>query len=84
MNELHDKTPQQLNMMAAAFEKLMFVVDDYISYEHDGDPWTEDARAMGEMEIDELNESGEFEEFKKILASPEVQRIILMNQNKEA
>ena len=80
---LSGKTSQQLNDIVLAFDRLMFVADDYLSYEHDGDTWTEDARTMGEMEIDDMKSSGDFDKFKQLLASPGVQRIILSNQNKE-
>lgn len=40
---------------------------DYSDYEHDGDPWSEDARAMGEMDIDAMRNSGRLAELQKAL-----------------
>lgn len=48
-----------------AYEKLrevlagaLAVIDDYLAYDHNGDPWTEDARTMGEMDIDDYKHDG--------------------------
>jgi len=40
---------------------------DYVEYEHNGDPNTEDARAMKEMELDELNNLGILSKINKVL-----------------
>lgn len=50
-----------------ALEKIMPAVKQYIEYEHDGDPWTEDARSMGEMDLNELDKEGVIEELFSIL-----------------
>ncbi|QIW88979.1 hypothetical protein phiV208_46 [Vibrio phage phiV208] len=50
-----------------ALEKIMPAVKQYIEYEHDGDPWTEDARSMGEMDLNELDKEGVIEEILSIL-----------------
>ena len=49
--------------------ELLGAVDDYVKYEHDGDPYSEDARQMNEMELDELNRSGKLDEIRKLLNS---------------
>jgi len=38
-------------------------------YEHDGDPWTEDARAMGEMDIDDYAKDGRLTNARTALAA---------------
>jgi hypothetical protein len=43
------------------------VIADYLEYEHDGDPWSEDARLMGEMEINEYERSGRLKEARAAL-----------------
>ena len=55
------------NEMLAAYKKMLSVLIDYKEYEWSGDPWEEDARAMGEMEADDLARSGELDRFKEIL-----------------
>lgn len=45
-------------MLVEALKGALAVIDDYIEYEHDGDPWTEDARAMGEMDINDYSRDG--------------------------
>ena len=50
-----------------AFEEMLEVIKEYREYEHDGDPWTEDARAMGEMSLDELS-SDDIVRFDSILS----------------
>lgn len=56
-----------LNVLLAAFELLLNAVIDYDEYEHDGDPWSEDRRAMGEMDIDDLRRSGDIDKCKEIM-----------------
>lgn len=48
------------------YETLLEAAEEYITYEHDGDPWSEDARAMGEMELDDIGEEG-LALFKEVL-----------------
>lgn len=42
------------NALAAA----VATIQDYLAYTHDGDPWTEDARTMGEMDINAYGQDG--------------------------
>jgi len=44
-------------------------IEDYLAYEHDGDPWTEDARAMREMDIDDYAKDGRLTNARAALAS---------------
>jgi hypothetical protein len=41
-----------------ALKSCLDTVEDYLNYTHDGDPWTEDARAMGEMDINDFKNDG--------------------------
>ena len=41
-----------------ALEGALSTIEDYASYYHDGDPWSEDARVMGEMDIDDYMRDG--------------------------
>ena len=50
-----------------AYKELLECAIDYIEYEHSGDPWEEDRRAMGEMMLDDLKRSGRIEDYKKLL-----------------
>ena len=58
-----------LKELREALSVCVDAITEYHEYEHDGDPWTEDARAMGEMWLDELEGSEEFEKIKKLLNS---------------
>jgi len=44
-------------------------IEDYLAYEHDGDPWTEDARAMREMDIDDYAKDGRLTNARAALAA---------------
>jgi len=44
--------------LVEALKASLAVIDDYLEYEHNGDPWVEDARAMGEMDIDDYARDG--------------------------
>ena len=57
----------RIESLESALKHLLSASTDYIEYEHDGDPDSEDARAMGEMELDELNRLGLISEFKTLL-----------------
>ena len=41
-----------------ALKQALETIDDYLAYEHNGDPWTEDARTMGEMDINDYANDG--------------------------
>lgn len=51
-----------------ALEQALAAIKDFLEYEHDGDPWTEDARAMGEMDIHEFLADGRFDSARAALA----------------
>ena len=56
-----------INAVVSAFKELYAASLEYIEYEHSGDLWEEDARAMGEMSLDDLKRSGRFDEYADIL-----------------
>jgi hypothetical protein len=62
-----DAPASELSALLCAFDELLAAAIDYVSYEHDGDPWSEDARAMGEMDLDDLNRSGKIDEYRVLL-----------------
>lgn len=43
-------------------------IRDYHEYQHSGDPWEEDARAMGEMDIDYLKNDGRLQKIDAAIA----------------
>lgn len=43
--------PTENEMLRSALEAALEVISDYLAYEHDGDPYSEDARIMGEMDV---------------------------------
>lgn len=53
--------------LLAALQTALAVIDDYLEYEHDGDPWTEDAREMGEMDIDDYRRDGRLESARAVI-----------------
>ena len=57
------------DQLVEALKDALTVIRDYLEYEHDGDPWTEDARAMGEMEIDDYKSDGRLDRAEAILAA---------------
>lgn len=64
--ELIKKQRLEILNLKAAVKVLYVAAKDYIDYEHDGDPWTEDARAMGEMLIDDIS-SDEMDSISKLI-----------------
>lgn len=52
-----------------ALRSCLEVIDDYLAYDHDGDPWKEDARLMREMEIDDFARDGRLERARAALSA---------------
>ena len=56
--------PDDVRLMACskelfeALQSALLVIQDYLDYDHDGDPWSEDARLMVEMEINDYKRDG--------------------------
>ena len=57
--------------LGMALAQAIMVIEDYLSYTHDGDPWVEDARLMGEMEINEYERDGRLAAAKALVFPPE-------------
>lgn len=57
------------DQLVASLKAAVATIEDYVSYEHNGDPWTEDARVMGEMDIDDYSTDGRLEAARAALAA---------------
>ena len=55
--------------LVAALQGALAVIDDYLAYTHDGDPWKEDARSMGEMDINDADNDGRIESWRAALSA---------------
>ena len=58
---------EQHQALAGALKEALDVIEDYLNYQHSGDPYEEDARAMGEMGIDEYKRSGAFDKARSLI-----------------
>lgn len=58
---------EAIGALREALSGAVSTITDYIEYEHDGDPWTEDARAMREMDIDDYATDGRLEAAREAL-----------------
>ena len=63
----HDTLTAKVAELEAALKTLLDASIDYKEYKHDGDPDNEDARVMGEMELNDLDNNGTIESIKKLL-----------------
>lgn len=45
--------PTENEKLRSALRAALETIADYLSYIHDGDPWSEDSRVMGEMDIND-------------------------------
>ena len=57
----------QCEGLATALRCALAVVDDYLEYDHNGDPWLEDARVMREMEADDAKRDGRLDAWRALL-----------------
>lgn len=57
----------QIERLQAALAEAVATIEDYLTYQHDGDPWREDARTMGEMDINEYQRDGRLARAKELL-----------------
>jgi hypothetical protein len=55
--------------LVEALTGALAVIDDYLAYDHNGDPWTEDARTMGEMDINDYKHDGRLDAAHAALAA---------------
>ena len=53
--------------LVEALRACIGVIVEYTEYEHSGDPWEEDARAMGEMSIDDFKQEGKLQDVIDLL-----------------
>lgn len=52
--------------LVEALKDALAVIEDYLAYKHDGDPWSEDARLMGEMDINDYEFDGRLEKARAV------------------
>ena len=64
-----DAQDAKIKALVEALGEAIASIADYVDYEHDGDPWTEDARAMGEMDIDDYAKDGRLTNARAALAA---------------
>jgi len=51
-----------------ALKEALATIEDYLEYDHNGDPWVEDARSMGEMDINDYKIDGRLENAREVIA----------------
>jgi len=61
--------------LLTALKECFGAIKQYHEYEHDGDPWTEDARAMGEMDLDYFKSDGRMEKISTLIEKLDVQEV---------
>lgn len=59
----------ELPALLCAFDALLKAAAEYVDYEHDGDPWTEDARAMGEMTLNDMKRDGRLRYYRELVTA---------------
>lgn len=59
--------PTREERLESALGLAVAVISDYLSYTHNGDPWAEDARLMGEMEINDYGRDGRLQQALDLL-----------------
>jgi hypothetical protein len=62
----HNKAADEALRMV---EDLLDAAFEYVNYEHDSDPETEDARSMGEMTLNDMRRDGRLEKCKQLVES---------------
>lgn len=65
---MHERIRDAAPELLAALQAAVAVIEDYRAYTHDGDPWKEDARTMGEMEIDDYDNDGRLDAARALIA----------------
>ena len=61
------RAADEIELLHTALSEAVAVIKDYLEYEHSGDPWEEDARAMGEMDINDYARAGKLANAIEIL-----------------
>lgn len=67
------RNPNEVDRLRSALQAAIETIQDYLAYEHDGDPWSEDSRAMGEMDINDYAKDGRLEYALSLLSAPSPQ-----------
>lgn len=57
-DEAEKRAEARIERLTTAVRSCLEVIDDYLAYSHDGDPWSEDARLMSEMDINYFANDG--------------------------
>ena len=60
-------------VMLEALKEAVATIEDYLDYDHNGDPWTEDARSMGEMDVNDYKRDGRLDRARSAIAKGEQQ-----------
>ena len=64
-----DELEATIKVLVEALGEAIATIEDYVDYEHDGGWRTEDARAMGEMDIDDYAKDGRLTNARTALAA---------------
>ena len=64
LRHLHEANTELLEALKVA----LVTIEDYLDYDHDGDPWTEDARSMGEMDVNDYQRDGRLDRARAAIA----------------
>ena len=62
--------PTTEEKLRSALQAAVDTIADYLAYEHEGDPWSEDARVMGEMDINYYGSDGRLAYARGLLGYP--------------
>lgn len=63
------REPTEIEKLRSALQAAVDTIQDYLAYAHDGDPWVEDSRVMGEMDINDYGRDGRLDYALSILAA---------------
>ena len=67
-SEIKPTVPRdKVEALIEKYQILLSAAKEYWEYEHDGDPFAEDARAMGEMTLDEIKPRSGENEFEQVI-----------------
>lgn len=64
-----EEAADRIDALENALREAVATITDYVEYQHDGDPWTEDARAMGEMDINDYATDGRLADARALLTA---------------
>lgn len=69
IDDTHSHLPEVCRLRSA-LTAAVETIQDYLAYTHDGDPWSEDARTMGEMDINDYGRDGRLDYALSLLPTP--------------